>query len=80
MTRLSATIARLAAMRATLLTQADAVGQSRLADLHVVGANPGELNAKSYVPEQLAENPALVVVLHGCTQNAGGYDRGSGWS
>lgn len=80
MTRLSATIARLAAMRASHLTQADAVGQSRLADLHVDGTNPGELNAKSYVPERLADNPALVVVLHGCTQSAGGYDRGSGWS
>jgi poly(hydroxyalkanoate) depolymerase family esterase len=67
-------------MRATHLTQADTVTPSRLADLHVDGTNPGELNAKSYVPERLADNPALVVVLHGCTQSAGGYDRGSGWS
>jgi poly(hydroxyalkanoate) depolymerase family esterase len=67
-------------MRASHLHQADIAGPSRLADLHAVGANPGELNAKTYVPEHLAENPALVVVLHGCTQSAGGYDRGSGWS
>ncbi len=44
------------------------------------GTNPGALNAKIYVPEQIAEKPPLVVVLHGCTQNARGYDRGSGWS
>ena len=34
----------------------------------------------SYVPQSIHEKPALVVVLHGCTQNAGAYDAGSGWS
>ena len=34
----------------------------------------------SYRPPKLAENPALVVVLHGCTQTAAGYDLGAGWS
>jgi feruloyl esterase len=33
-----------------------------------------------YRPPGLAENPALVVVLHGCTQTAAGYDLGAGWS
>jgi poly(hydroxyalkanoate) depolymerase family esterase len=32
------------------------------------------------MPKGLAANAALVVVLHGCTQNAAGYDQGSGWS
>ena len=27
-----------------------------------------------------APSPAMVVVLHGCTQTAGGYDFGAGWS
>jgi poly(hydroxyalkanoate) depolymerase family esterase len=31
-------------------------------------------------PPTLADNPALVVVLHGCTQTAAGYDLGAGWS
>ncbi|MBV8832726.1 MAG: PHB depolymerase family esterase, partial [Acidobacteriaceae bacterium] len=29
---------------------------------------------------QLPSNPPLVVILHGCTQTAAGYDYGSGWS
>jgi feruloyl esterase len=33
-----------------------------------------------YRPPTLADNPALVVVLHGCTQTAAGYDLGTGWS
>jgi poly(hydroxyalkanoate) depolymerase family esterase len=33
-----------------------------------------------YRPATLADNPALVVVLHGCTQTAAGYDLGAGWS
>lgn len=32
------------------------------------------------MPRRLADRPALVVVLHGCTQTADGYDLGSGWS
>jgi feruloyl esterase len=42
--------------------------------------NPGELLAYSYVPESASGPLPLVVVLHGCTQNAAGYDQGSGWS
>ncbi|WP_242136880.1 PHB depolymerase family esterase [Sphingomonas sp. TREG-RG-20F-R18-01] len=52
----------------------------RLVDLPVSGTNPGALRARAYVPARLAEHPALVVVLHGCTQTAAGYDHGSGWS
>lgn len=80
MTRLSATIARLAAMRGRHPTQAISNSPTHLADLNAFGTNPGALTARSYVPERIAEKPALVVVLHGCTQNAEGYDRGSGWS
>jgi feruloyl esterase len=34
----------------------------------------------TYAPKNLAPAPALVVVLHGCTQSAGSYDLGAGWS
>ena len=32
------------------------------------------------MPESAEPGAALVVVLHGCTQNAAGYDESSGWS
>nr|WP_206079127.1 PHB depolymerase family esterase [Mesorhizobium camelthorni] len=44
------------------------------------GSNPGALRARIYVPDDLPEAAPLVVVLHGCTQTAAGYDDGSGWS
>src|SRR4029077_17641850 len=44
------------------------------------GTNPGNLRMFSFVPEKLQPSPALVVVLHGCGQNAAGYDFGAGWS
>lgn len=34
----------------------------------------------TYVPKTIARSPALVVVLHGCTQTAASYDLGAGWS
>ena len=51
-----------------------------LREVHAFGSNPGNLRMFSYRPSHLAENPALVVVLHGCTQSASGYDLGAGWS
>ena len=44
------------------------------------GTNPGNLRMFSFAPESLQLSPALVVVLHGCGQNAAGYDLGAGWS
>jgi poly(hydroxyalkanoate) depolymerase family esterase len=44
------------------------------------GTNPGNLRMFSFAPESLTLSPALVVVLHGCGQNAAGYDLGAGWS
>ncbi|WP_242098626.1 PHB depolymerase family esterase [Sphingomonas sp. CROZ-RG-20F-R02-07] len=52
----------------------------RLVDLTGFGSNPGALRARVHVPARLTDRPALVVVLHGCTQTAAGYDHGSGWS
>ena len=53
---------------------------SRLVPLDGFGDNPGALRALMYVPTDLPEDAPLVVVLHGCTQTASGYDEGSGWS
>jgi len=44
------------------------------------GSNPGQLRMFSFLPEQLQQPPALVVVLHGCGQTAASYDLGAGWS
>ena len=52
----------------------------RLRETFGFGANPGNLRMFSYCPPTLADNPALVVVLHGCSQTAATYDLGAGWS
>jgi poly(hydroxyalkanoate) depolymerase family esterase len=53
---------------------------TRLRPFDKFGVNPGQLSAWIYVPESAAPGAPLVVVLHGCTQNAAGYDESSGWS
>ena len=79
MRRLGSTVARLNALRrASIAAIGDTPG--RLAELTGFGSNPGALVARTYIPEALAPGAPLVVVLHGCTQNAAIYDRGSGWS
>jgi poly(hydroxyalkanoate) depolymerase family esterase len=52
----------------------------RLSDLAMRAGNPGRLRARAYLPDNLKPEAPLVVVLHGCTQNAAVYDQGSGWS
>ena len=51
-----------------------------LREVHDFGSNPGALRMFAYLPAALAPGSALVVVLHGCTQTAAGYDFGAGWS
>ena len=53
---------------------------THLTELTGFGSNPGALRMFTYVPKKLAPSPALVVVLHGCTQSAASYDLGAGWS
>ena len=78
MRNLSDTIARLTALRS--LPGGGTPAPDRLSDLTTFGSNPGALRARTYVPKGLKDGAPLVVVLHGCTQNAAGYDAGSGWS
>jgi len=44
------------------------------------GRNPGDLRMLAYAPPALPAGAPLVVVLHGCKQNAALYDHGTGWS
>ena len=65
------------------LTAWDRIVQStptRLQEGRDFGSNPGNLRMFTYVPDPLPNSAALVVVLHGCTQTAVGYDHGAGWS
>ena len=57
-----------------------AVEDGRLLEIADFGANPGNLRMFIHAPELIPPRPALVVVLHGCTQTAQAYDHGSGWS
>lgn len=79
MRSISDTIARLSALRGAA-ADGGIPWKSRLTELLHFGSNPGALRAHVYIPPSIAENPALVVVMHGCTQTAAGYDIGSGWS
>lgn len=76
--RISETLAMLAADR--LPMQPATKGPTRLKPLTGFGSNPGALTAWRHVPAGLAPGAPLVVVLHGCTQTAAGYDAGTGWS
>jgi len=77
---LNDTLSRLSVLRAAQTGMTGSLGEDRLSDLSGFGSNPGALRGRFYVPDALARSAALVVVLHGCTQDAAGYDRGSGWS
>jgi poly(hydroxyalkanoate) depolymerase family esterase len=86
--KLGRTISQLARYRrhwSTLLQSTQAAGGSaarsdHLTELTGFGSNPGALRMFTYAPKKLGRSPALVVVLHGCTQSAAGYDLGAGWS
>ncbi len=59
---------------------AKAPTSGRLRQLPPCGSNPGDLKAWFHLPRDLPQPCPLVVVLHGCTQTAQGFDSGSGWS
>jgi poly(hydroxyalkanoate) depolymerase family esterase len=44
------------------------------------GSNPGELRMFKHIPDQLPASAPLVVVMHGCTQNARTFADESGWT
>lgn len=71
---------RIRASRKGASAFAPAAANDRLAALPPVRDNPGNLTGRIHVPAGLKGPAPLVVVLHGCTQNAAVYDQGSGWS
>lgn len=52
----------------------------RLTEVLAFGSNPGHLRMLEYVPANMPVDAPLVVVLHGCLQQAADFDRGSGWT
>ncbi|MES2341287.1 MAG: PHB depolymerase family esterase [Pseudomonadota bacterium] len=80
MRALSDTLTRMTAFRDTVSAMGGRPGSDRLTELKGFGGNPGALRALAYVPDTLPRHAPLVVVLHGCTQDAAEYDLGSGWS
>jgi len=79
MRSISDTISRLAAASSRTASPANDASSSLLA-MQDFGSNPGALCGFVHIPNGLPANAPLVVVLHGCTQSAAGYDRASGWS
>lgn len=67
-------------LQAAPTTLAEAARSDHLTEFSAFGSNPGALRMFTYAPKSLARSPALVVVLHGCTQSAASYDLGAGWS
>lgn len=87
MSGLSKILSELAHYRKVAQTLRDASGRAPpperdgpLVEIEDFGPNPGNLRMLVHAPETLAKRPALVVVLHGCTQTAQAFDAGSGWS
>jgi len=51
----------------------------RVTELHHFGPNPGGLRMFVYVPPRMREGAPLVVVLHGCGQDAAAFAGDAGW-
>jgi poly(hydroxyalkanoate) depolymerase family esterase len=77
--QISDTIARLAAAAHRFNPQ-DSPSTTTLDRITAFGTNPGALAGFVHIPQNLKPGAPLVVVLHGCTQSAAGYDAASGWS
>ena len=58
-------------------TQAAAIG--RVSELTGFGSNPGNLRMLTYAPLRLPAGRPLVVVLHGCGQDAARFAADAGW-
>lgn len=76
---LGETTAGLAQLRKAMKRLSNQADDTGLSEVLGFGFNPGGLRMMAYVPEGLAPDAALVVVLHGCTQRAGAHARAAGW-
>jgi feruloyl esterase len=75
-------MARYGAPFADLADRQGGIGgtSKRLSEIDDFGPNPGSLRMLAYAPAGLPKNAPLVVVLHGCTQSAEGYESHAGWT
>lgn len=81
MRSLNDTLSRLSAFKRSGMSRTmGSRDANRLLILPDFGSNPGALRGYFYLPSSLLPSAAMVVVLHGCTQDAESYDHGSGWS
>lgn len=80
MPSISETIARLQRFNGGFALAGAAPNSHELVPFETSGRNPGALRAFLHVPADLPAGAPLVVVMHGCTQSAEAYHRGSGWS
>lgn len=62
------------------LSGRDAARAASVVEVTGFGSNPGALRMFRYVPDGLPASQPLVVALHGCTQTAGPYGTGAGWT
>lgn len=56
-----------------------AAALTRVTEVKAFGSNPGELRMLAYAPARLAAARPLVVLLHGCGQDAARFAADSGW-
>jgi len=68
-------------LAATLLLGSLASSASAATTVEVAnfGSNPGKLRMFKHIPDRLPASAPLVVVMHGCTQDAVTYTNESGW-
>lgn len=78
--KISDTIVRLAALRGLQNTHQGSFTSADRLHPRKFRLQSGALQARYHLPADLADDAPLVVVLHGCTQNAAGYDHHWGWS
>ena len=66
--------------RKALATRRRPAGSSGLVEVTGFGSNPGCLLMFEHIPVGLPAGRPLVLVLHGCQQDAESYDRAAGWA
>lgn len=64
---------------AALVLALPSTANAALTQVTGFGSNPGDLLMYKYVPAGLPANAPLVVVMHGCTQDAADMETYSGW-
>lgn len=75
-----ALVAALLLTAALIVIMAPRASAATLDPVPSFGADPGNLAMHEYVPDDLPTGAPLVVLLHGCAQNASDYHHHSGWA